>query len=105
MIKVYNKLIRDKVPEVTIRNGGKPVTRILSDEEYLKALVAKLGEECAEFTEALSIEELADIQEVVLALADTIASREALEQARVAKAEARGTFTQKIFLESVDHTE
>lgn len=102
MAKVHNKLVRDKIPTIVAGTGHTATTRILDDAEYVQALIAKLSEECAEFTEAVSLEELADIQEVVFALADAIASRTELEQTRVAKAEERGAFAHKTFLESVD---
>lgn len=101
MLKVHNKLVRDKIPAIIASQGGTATTRTLGDAEYVQALIAKLAEECAEFTEAVNLEELADVQEVVLALADAIASRTELEQTRAAKNEARGAFAQKIFLESV----
>lgn len=102
MTKIYNKLVRDKIPEIILANGEAPITRVLSDEEYLGALVAKLEEETAELKQDTSIEELADVQETVLALADVIASRAELEKVRTAKAEARGAFKDKIFLERVE---
>lgn len=104
MTKIYNKLVRDKIPEIIATQGAIAHTHILHDDAYLKALIAKLAEECAEFTEAVNLEELADIQEVVLALADAIASRTALEQKRQTKVMERGAFTKKIFLESVEQT-
>ncbi len=98
MGKTHNKLVRDKIPDIIIANGEVPVTRILSDQEYFKELVKKLQEECTEFTETPNVEELADIQEVVLALADTIASQQALEAARLSKADERGAFRNKLYL-------
>lgn len=100
----YNKLVRDNIPEITLQNGGKPVTRVLSDEAYIAALTAKLQEECTEFTASRNLTELADIQEVVYALAEVIASREELERVRATKATERGAFTKKIWLESVDQS-
>ena len=97
---IYNKLVRDKIPQIIARDGKKAVTRILEDDEYLKELIKKLGEEYDEFKNDVSVEELADIQEVVLALADTLASREELEEVRKSKADIRGAFKDKIFLES-----
>lgn len=102
MTKIYNKLVRDKIPEIIKAAGEEPVTRTLSDEEYLKALVAKLGEEYGEFKEALNVEELADVQEVILALADIIASHQELEKVRAEKAAKRGAFQDKIFLERTE---
>lgn len=98
----YNKLVRDRIPEIIRANGEKPSTRILDDEEYLGELVKKLSEELEEFKSATWLDELADIQEVVLALADALASRAELEKVRLKKAEERGAFTKKIFLEDVE---
>lgn len=102
MTKIYNKLVRDKILEIIEADDGKPKARILGNEEYLLELVKKLNEECREFTEAMSLEELADVLEVVLALADVVASRGELEKVRAEKALDRGAFKKKIFLEQVD---
>ena len=99
MGKVYNKLVRDKIPAIITEQGGVATTHVLDDTQYLRALIEKLNEECGEFTKAINIEELADVQEVVFALADAISSRTVLEETRATKAEERGTFAQKIFLE------
>ena len=96
----YHKLVRDKIPEIIRANGEEPVTRILTDDEYLPALIAKLKEETAEFEVDHSVEELADIAEVLQALANAIGqSPNAVEQARKEKATKRGGFEQRIFLE------
>jgi predicted house-cleaning noncanonical NTP pyrophosphatase (MazG superfamily) len=101
--KAYNKLVRDKIPQVIKANGGIPKTRVLADSEYLGELIKKLGEESREFEEAKSAEELADIQEVVNALAAAIGlSAEELESIRRQKAAERGGFTGKIFLQEVE---
>jgi predicted house-cleaning noncanonical NTP pyrophosphatase (MazG superfamily) len=102
MVKTFNKLVRDKIPEIIIANSEQPVTRVLDDKEYLHELVRKLGEEYAEFQEALNVEELADLQEVIFALADTVASRQELESVRAEKAQKRGAFKDKIFLERTE---
>lgn len=100
--KVYNKLVRDKIPEIIKADGKKLTSRILNDEEHLKELVKKLGEEYEEFKEALNLEELADLHEIILALADVIKSRKELEKTRAKKSAERGAFKDKIFLESVE---
>lgn len=101
--QVYNKLVRDKIPEVIVASGAKTKTRILEDDcEYAKALDAKMSEEYQEFLARPSLEELADMQEVLLARADTLGGRKQLEEVRRAKLEARGAFAARIFLESVD---
>lgn len=100
-MKVYNKLVRDNIPEIMIENGAKPITRILNDEEYLLELNKKLLEETNEYLVDGNIEELADIAEVLLAIlkAKNI-SLEDLEKLRVHKANKRGSFEKRIFLES-----
>ena len=103
MTKTYNKLVRDKIPEIIKSNGGKPNTRILNDAEYLAELETKLQEEVKEYLESGEIEELADIEEVLRALvAAKGASPETFEQIRQGKADKRGAFAEKIFLESVE---
>ena len=56
-MKVYNKLVRDKIPEIILKDNELPSTRILSDEEYIKELNRKLQEEVNEYLEAENIEE------------------------------------------------
>lgn len=102
MKKVYNKLVRDKIPEIIQADNCTPITRTLGEKEYVEELVKKLAEEYEEFKQDLSVEELADLQEIILALADVIASREELEIVRASKAAQRGGFKDKIYLERVD---
>jgi len=102
--KVFNKLIRDRIPEIIRENGQRCKTRILSDAEYLGALDAKLSEELQEYLESGALEELADLLEVIRAV---IAARggtmEEVEAIRTSKAEARGGFDRKLFLEYVEN--
>ncbi|MBE6144761.1 MAG: phosphoribosyl-ATP pyrophosphohydrolase [Firmicutes bacterium] len=99
-MKIYNKLVRDKIPEIMIKNGAKPVTKILSDEEYKLELNKKLLEEVNEYLESDDILELADIQEVLLALINTTnMTYEEFEKIRKEKVSKRGAFDNKIFLE------
>ena len=96
----FHKLVRDNIPEIIRANGEEPVTHILTADEYLPALIAKLKEETAEFEADHSVEELADIAEVLRALANAIGqSPDVVEQARKEKATKRGGFEQRIFLE------
>jgi predicted house-cleaning noncanonical NTP pyrophosphatase (MazG superfamily) len=98
----YKKLVRDNIPEIIRAKGQTPITRTLDDEEYLKELVRKLDEEVGEFKADQDLKELADIQEVVLALAAAIgASKEQLESVRSEKAAKNGAFQRKIYLEDV----
>lgn len=98
----YPKLVRDRIPELIRRNGGAPQTRRLSDEEFAAALARKLVEEAEEFAATPTAEELADVLEVVYALAGRIGiSIDQVETIRRAKAAERGTFDKRLLLESV----
>lgn len=66
---VYNKLVRDKIPEIIEQSGKSIVTEILSDEQYIKILDEKLNEELSEFQKSKDIEELADLLEVIYTIA------------------------------------
>ena len=92
------KLVRDKIPEIIEASGATPLTRILETEEYLSCLETKLDEEVQEFHESKATEELADILEVVYALAEAYGcSREQLQQIFDAKHTARGGFKKRIY--------
>ena len=65
---IYNKLVRDKIPEIMLSKGETPITKILDNVEYIAFLEKKLDEEVAEYHNSQDIEELADILEVVYAL-------------------------------------
>ncbi len=96
---VYNKLVRDKIPELIRQQGQNPILRILEDEEYTKCLEQKLDEEVAEYHRDRNLEELADILEVVFALAEDLgASRELLMKVYQAKHDERGGFADRLFL-------
>ena len=99
----YNKLVRDRIPEI-IKNVGKIAhTRILGDDEYLTELDRKLDEEFAEYQADKNIEELADMLEVIYAIATARGvSVDELESIRSAKAEKNGAFEKKVFLEEVE---
>jgi|TARA_R110002050_G_C8961761_1_gene514408 predicted house-cleaning noncanonical NTP pyrophosphatase (MazG superfamily) len=102
-MKNYNKLVRDRIPEIIEASGHKCEARILSDDEYLMELKNKLQEEVNEFLESGSVEELADIIEVVHSLSTQSGSSiESVEKMRFNKANERGGFKDKIFLKTVD---
>ena len=99
----HNKLVRDKIPEIIEKAGKTPVTHILSEEEYMTELDKKLGEEFSEYQADKSIEELADMLEVMYAIAEARGwSVSELEAVRRDKAEKRGGFKKKIYLEYVE---
>ena len=101
-IKKYNKLVRDKIPEIIEASGKICETEILSDAEYLKMVDAKLDEELAEYHQDQNLEELADLTEVIHA---AVIARgwtlEDLERVRAEKYEKRGGFREKILLKEV----
>ena len=102
----YHKLVRDRIPEIIESSGKRCVCSILSDEDYLIMLDTKLNEELAEYQESKSMEELADLLEVIRAVAAARGSSiEEVESIRKAKAAARGGFEQKILLEEVSDCE
>lgn len=104
---IYNKLVRDRIPEVITRNGKKFSTRILDSEEYIEELKKKSFEELEEYVKAQNdeeaIEELADILEILHALANVHGStiRE-VDEIRKSKAEEKGGFRDKVFLIEVE---
>jgi predicted house-cleaning noncanonical NTP pyrophosphatase (MazG superfamily) len=93
------KLVRDRIPEIIERKGGEAVTSILSDGEFSAELEKKLLEEVTEFQNDKTIEELADIVEVIHAIAKTMGkSFSDIENLRIKKRRERGGFDKKIFL-------
>ncbi|MEI6596789.1 MAG: nucleoside triphosphate pyrophosphohydrolase [bacterium] len=105
---IYNKLVRDNIPEIIKHDKAEPQTRILGQEEYLKELFKKLEEEVREATEAMVdkkelIKEIGDVYEVIDAIIDNcgLDKAEIMELKDERKIE-RGGFSKKIFLESVE---
>lgn len=106
MERVYNKLVRDNIPEIIRGNGEEPVTRILDDNEYRVELESKLGEEYQEVLSTTTsedrIEELADMLEIIMALAELEnRSLEDVVEVATQKRLKRGGFAKKIYLEKV----
>ena len=102
-MKHYNKLVRDRIPEIIGEQNVACTFKILTDEEYLTALDAKLDEELAEYRESGELEELADLMEVIYAIAKA-RGREFhwLDDAVKRKRMERGGFDKKIALLSVE---
>lgn len=98
----YNKLVRDRIPEIIEESGKTCIVEILSEEKYLEMLDAKLDEELAEYHKDQNIEELADLLEVLLAVAKARGySAEELEKVRREKATERGGFEKRLLLREV----
>ena len=101
-MKIYNKLVRDKIPQIIEENGKKSHCHIADEKEYLEALKDKINEEVEEFYETPSIEEMADILEVLGALADYHGfNKDEIEKVRLEKNKKRGAFINRIILEKV----
>ena len=100
----YNKLVRDKIPEnINSESGRKSKYRILNDKEYLNELNKKVIEEANEFIEENSIEELGDLMEVINAIMQFKNYKtEELYKVMKEKADKKGAFNNKIYLEYVD---
>ena len=96
----YDKLVRDKIPEYIKSKGGTPITHIADDAEYWQKLKEKLVEEFDEFKKDESLEEFADLLEVIDALAEyKNFDRAAIEAIKRKKAEERGKFRGRIILD------
>ena len=105
MERIYNKLVRDKIPNIIEEKGETPVIKTLDAIEYKKELEKKLYEEYKEVIEATGeeyIEELADMLEVIRTLAK-LENKSLDDVILIAdkKKEKRGAFDKKIFLEKV----
>lgn len=99
----YHKLVRDRIPEIIEATGKTCKTQILSQEEYLQLLDEKLTEELAEYQESKSLEELADLYEVMAAVVEARGWDMAqLESVRLEKKEKRGGFRHRILLLEVE---
>ena len=104
---IYNKLVRDKIPEIIEEQGKKVNYHILNQEEFIEALKDKLIEEAKELKEAKTteeiVEELVDVLEVYHIFMETSdISSETIYEAGFNKLEKKGGFYKKIFLESVE---
>jgi predicted house-cleaning noncanonical NTP pyrophosphatase (MazG superfamily) len=98
----YNKLVRDKIPEVIRENGQIPVTHIANNEEYWEKLKEKLTEEVNEFLEDNKSGEIVDILEVIDAICEHKKfDKNEIEKLKKQKAEKKGKFYNKIILDEV----
>ncbi|WP_232701381.1 nucleoside triphosphate pyrophosphohydrolase [Halobacterium wangiae] len=103
MTREYDKLVRDRIPEVVREDDETPVTHRVDGEAYRDRLADKLLEEATEYAESRAVEELADVLEVVAAIREARdVSSEELEAIRAEKAAERGGFTDGVVLERVE---
>lgn len=101
---IYNKLVRDKIPEnINKGNNKKAIYRILDEKEYIKELNKKLLEEANEFIEENDKEELADLFEVIEAIIKyKDIDKNEVEEIKKNKKIKKGAFKEKIYLEYVE---
>lgn len=102
-MKIYNKLVRDKITDIIEADGRIAKYRILDENEYRQELNKKLQEEVKEYLEDNNVEELADIVEVIYGILNSMdVSIKEFEKIRVNKQEKRGAFEKKIYLEEAE---
>lgn len=98
----YHKLVRDRIPQIIEASSKRCTYSILDNEAYIAMLDQKLTEELNEYQESKSMEELADLLEVMIAVAKARGSSiEEVETIRLKKAAERGGFDKRILLEEV----
>lgn len=98
----YDKLIRDRIPEIIERSGKRCIIEVMDNDTYIQYLDQKLNEELAEYQEDKSLEELADLLEVIYAVAVARGySIDELESVRREKAKKRGGFEKRLRLKGV----
>ena len=98
----YHKLVRDKIPEIIEGQGKTCITEILSQDGYIQMVDEKLNEELAEYQESKSLEELADLLEVMEAAVKARGyTWEQLLVIRDDKRQKRGGFEKRILLKEV----
>lgn len=105
-MKIYKKLVRDKILEIIEKDNFVPIYRKLDNKEYQEELNKKLIEELKEYLEGQRVEELADIVEVIYSMVKhKDISLEDFEKIRIRKTETRGSFDKRIFLEREEEKE
>ena len=99
MSRIYNKLVRDKIPDIIKSKGEDCKFEVLNDEDYKDFLDKKLNEEVAEYQSSKSLSELADIIEVVYTIAKTRGfTQEQMEELRILKKKSKGDYSKGILL-------
>ncbi len=104
MKHIYNKLVRDKIPNnINSQKGKRAIYRQMDNEEYLKELNRKVLEEAKEFIEANDVEELADVMEVIESIMKSKdITWDEVRKVQRAKRDLKGGFDSKLYLEYVE---
>jgi predicted house-cleaning noncanonical NTP pyrophosphatase (MazG superfamily) len=98
----YNKLVRDRIPEIIERSGKACTCETLPEGEFIKLLNAKLTEEINEYLENGTVEELADISEVINAILSCMnITPGEFQRIRLEKLKERGGFGKRLLLKEV----
>ena len=96
---MYNKAIRDKIPEIIRKTGKECQIKTLTNEDFLNELEKKIQEEYNEYMESKSLEELADILEIIMRISELKQSSfEELDSIRISKSQNRGGFEKNLYL-------
>lgn len=99
---IYNKLVRDHIPEIIEKSGKRCTVEVLNDTDYLAMIDEKLDEELAEYHKDQNLEELADLLEVIYAATEARGyTINQLEETRLKKRAERGAFKEKLLLRDV----
>jgi predicted house-cleaning noncanonical NTP pyrophosphatase (MazG superfamily) len=100
--KIYNKLVRDKIPQIVKQDNKVPIIHVATEQEVKPLLFQKLTEELEEFKATPNEEELADILEVIEGMAHAFnLDMDKVLKVKAEKLEKRGGFNERIFLEKV----
>ena len=103
MIRSYNKLVRDRIPELIKESGRASTSRILSKEEYFNALLDKIVEEIEEYRSSGLEEEIADVYEALDCLVEFKEYEPMhIDYLKLIRKEARGSFRERVLLIDVD---
>lgn len=98
-MKVYDKLVRDRIPEIIESSGNKCEIEVVSDEIALEYLYKKLNEEVSELLEDKNLDEIADVMEVLFAIGSKYGySEEDVLNRRNEKRDSRGGFENNLIL-------
>lgn len=105
MKRTYNKLVRDNIPQLIKESGRNCTARVLTETEYLDALLDKVIEEIQEYRKSGNEEELADVYEVLDCLVEFKGYEPMhLDYLKLIRREKRGSFNQRVLLMEVDDT-
>jgi predicted house-cleaning noncanonical NTP pyrophosphatase (MazG superfamily) len=100
MMKKYNKLVRDKIPEIIESGGEKCVAHIATPEEYRTKLFEKVVEEATELSNDKNIKEVADVLEVLDAIIELEKyDKEEIQKIKKERREERGGFQKRVILD------